>query len=118
MNFTIHCSKHPTDGDISEHGNRVRELGRRLRIVTDIPAVHQYVQLELSVPRRTLAVLGESNKSYSPQRSTNHLAVSAFEDFRRNVREEVLIAARDNIRLFELDYQPVQSLDMQGGSAA
>lgn len=59
MNFTIHCSKHPTEGDISEHDNRVKELGRRLRIVADIPAVHQYVQLELSVPRRTLAVLGK-----------------------------------------------------------
>lgn len=44
--------------------------------------------------------------------------VSAFEGFRRIVRDEVVLAGRDNLRFFELDYQPTQTLPLQGGSAA
>lgn len=59
MNFTIHCNGGSLEGHYQESDSHVRELGRRLKIMTDIPAVHQYVQLELSQPRRSLAVVGK-----------------------------------------------------------
>ncbi|GAB7336552.1 hypothetical protein MBLNU13_g09824t1 [Cladosporium sp. NU13] len=99
LSFTIHTATKRLAQN--EDTGRVHKLGRRLNVVDDVPDIHCYVQLELSQPRRSLAV-----------------AVSAFSEFRHDVRAEVIRAGRDNVHFFELEYQPSEKLHFHGGSAA
>ncbi|KAK5689443.1 hypothetical protein LTR17_026273 [Elasticomyces elasticus] len=93
LSITIH-----TTYDYSE--TQVHREGERLCIIADVPDIDKYLSTELYQSRRSLAVV-----------------VSAFSEFREDVRRRLLQFKRQNARLYCLDYQPTKVLKTSRGTA-
>lgn len=98
--------------------SKIYNMGRRVRIINDVPDVGKYIQLELEKPRESIAVTGKWPLRVSDVLFLDPNLVSGDQQLRHDVRQQVLQVKRNDVCFWELDYQPVYTNKHKGGTAA
>ncbi|KAK3646858.1 hypothetical protein LTR56_008346 [Elasticomyces elasticus] len=103
LDISIHKPANSLESGAIDHlrTSKIHSMGRRVRIIDDVPDVAEYIQRELKEPRESVAV-----------------TVSGHQQLRHEVRRQVLLTKCYNVRFYELEYQRGYVDGHKGGMAA